>query len=367
VVVRPIWKAVAVLWLMGALAACGWSPAPQPGAYPLPPLSAKMRGMTEAGYSPTVFDTKAVLGELPRLRKDGVRWLAIQVAWFQNTNTSDTIYPSRTKTPTDASVTRLIAAAHREGLRVFLNPFVNSMQGSGWQALFQPRSVPAWFQSFDHYLAHYAQLAQTDHADLFAIGDEFDSLDAVPAYRHYWITAIQVARRYYHGPIVYGANYVHYQQVTFWSALNDVGIDAYFPLSSAPNPTTTQLESTWRTEANQIQAWRVRAGLTRKGFIITELGYPSEDGAAAYPGAWYPNRPVNLAIQQRCYIATLNTIWQEPWLRGLFWFWWANPSNPDWQGGPQDNGYTIRNKPAEITLRNYFTAVLPARVPKRQP
>ncbi len=53
-------------------------------AAPLPPLSDKMKGMTEAGYSPDVFGQQAVTGELSRLRRDGVTWLAIQVAWFQD-------------------------------------------------------------------------------------------------------------------------------------------------------------------------------------------------------------------------------------------------------------------------------------------
>jgi len=311
--------------------------------------------MTEAGYSPDVFEKKAVTGELQRLKRDGVTWLAIQVAWFQRTNSSVSIAPGA-KTPSDQSVRNLIALCHRTGLRVFLNPFVNSDEANGWQANFAPSSIPAWFKSFEHYLTHYARMAQTTHADLFAIGDEFDSLDAVPQYRPYWLHAIKVARRSYSGPIVYGADWVHYQQVTFWSALDDVGIDAYFPLSSSANPSVTQLAASWRTTAAQIQSWRRRAGLARKGFIITELGYPSEVGAAQNPGTWYPNQPVNLPLQQRCYAATFQTIYRAPWLRGIFWFWWANPSNPNWQGGPKDNGYTLRGKPVEKTLRQYFTA-----------
>ncbi len=334
-----------------ALTLPGCSGDPDP---PLPPMSAMMRGMTEAGYKPGVFDTPQVTGELQRMRRDGVTWLAIQVAWFQDTNASVQIGPDPAKTPTDASVRALIAKAHAMGMRVFLNPFVNSLEGNGWQANFAPSSSAQWFKSFDAYLAHYARLAQSTGADLFAIGDEFDSLDAVPAYRPYWLQAISVARKYYHGPIVYGADYPHYQQVTFWQALDDVGIDAYFPLSQQPNPSVAALAGSWRQTAAQIQAWRQSSGLDRKGFIVTELGYPSEDGAAAQPGSWFPHQPVNLALQQRLYEATLTTIGQEPWLRGLFWFWWANPSNPNWQGGPSDNGYTPRGKPAEATLRKYF-------------
>ena len=342
------------------LALAGCSGAGEISDLPLPPMSARMRGMTEAGYKPNVFDTPAVTGELARLKRDGIDWLAIQVAWFQDTKSSVTISPSRRKTPTDLSVRRLISLAHHMGMRVFLNPFVNSLDGDGWQADFEPSSVPRWFASFDRYLAHYAALAQASGADLFAIGDEFDSLDSVPAYRPYWLKAITVARKYYHGPIVYGADYPNYQRVTFWRALDDVGIDAYFPLSQAANPSVAELAEGWRQTTAEVAAWRRSAGLAAKGFIITELGYPSENGAAAQPGAWFPKQPVNLALQQRLYEATLETIGKEPWLRGLFWFWWANPSNPNWQGGPGDNGYTPRGKPAEATLRAYFLGQGPA-------
>ncbi|MCY0879814.1 MAG: hypothetical protein OWU84_12860 [Firmicutes bacterium] len=360
------WLAGGLLGVTLTLSSCGGPAAePMPGpAIPEPPMTARMKGMTEAGYSPTVFNSPAVRQSIVRLHEDGVNWLAIQVAWFQANNQSTVIRPSPIKTPTDASVTALIQLAHHEGMRVFLNPFVNSFQGNGWQALFHPASVPRWFHSFDAYIAHYAKLASQDHADLFSIGDEFDTLDHVPRYTPYWIQAIRIARRYYHGPITYGADYPDYQQVTFWPALNDVGVDAYFPLSNEPNPSVATLVARWNQIANSIEAWRRNADLAQKPFLITELGYPSEDGAAATPGTWYPHQPVNLALQQKLYLATFESIWQRPWLKGIMWFWWANPSNPDWQGGPRDNGYTIRNKPAELVLREFFTGASPGVVPK---
>ncbi len=352
---------VAAAVVVGAIPACGWLS----GSSPLPPASARMRGMTEAGYKATVLDSPQVIGQLALLKKDGVDWIAVQTAWYQKTDASTHIFPDPTLTPTDASVTRLIRAAHQDGFRVFLNPFVNSLTGNGWQANFHPRSVTAWFRSFDGYLAHYAKLAQIDHADLLAIGDEFQSLDDVLSYRPYWLHAIAVARRYYKGPVTYGANYPDYQQVTFWTALNDVGIDAYFPLSQAPDPTVQELRAAWNREADAIEAWRQRSGLAEKPFLITELGYPSENRADAEPGAWYPHQPVNLSMQQKLYLATFETIYQRPWLRGIFWFWWANPSNPDWEGGPGDNGYTLKGKPALKVLREYFTGHGPGMIRKR--
>ena len=336
-------------------AGCGERGVPAPLTYPLPPTTAFMKGMTEAAYQVNVLNNPQVYASLPRLRRDGVNWISLQVAWYQTTDRSNRIFPDPRETPTDASVTRFIRYVNGLGMRVFLDVFVNANRGNAWQAVFHPSNPQAWFQSYDRYLVHYAKLAAADRVSLFAIGDEFDSLDDVPAYTPYWTRAIADVRRYYHGPVTYGANYTHYQRITFWKQLNMVGLDAYFPLSSAARPTTPQLVSALNRLARQIYTWRQRAGLTEKPFVITELGYFSGNGTAKKPGDWRAAAPVNLQLQKQCYQATFQTIYRRRWLRGIFWFWWANPSNPHWQGGPADNGYTPRNKPAEKVLRAYFT------------
>lgn len=346
---RTARKTALVIIFSVSVSSCGL-----PKRATLPPVTAKIKGMTEAGYTPIVFNSSAVQGSITRLHRDGVTWLSIQVAWYQDNNASTRIFASATKTPTDSSVTHLIHLAHHAGMRVFLNPFVNSLQGSGWQALFHPTSPKLWFKSYDEYVSHYAQLAEQDHVDLFGIGDEFDSLDTVPQYRPDWIHAIAVARRFYHGPVTYGADYTNYARVTFWGPITDVGVDAYFPLSTSPNPTVPDLTRQWNRIANRIEAWRQKSHLASKPFLITELGYPSETGAALTPGSWSPRQPVNLTLQKHLYQATFESIWRRPWLFGIMWFWWANPSNPNWRGGSQDNGYTPRNKPAEIVLKQYF-------------
>ena len=77
--------------------------------------------------------------------------------------------------------------------------------------IFAPEVGRGLVSSFDAYLAHYARLAQKDRADLLAIRDEFPSLDAVPAYRPYWLHALAVVRRCYKGPVTYGANHSDYR------------------------------------------------------------------------------------------------------------------------------------------------------------
>ncbi len=336
------------------LVSCGQASLPAPRHDPLPTKTAFMKGMTEAGYEKKVFLDPAVYRSLVLLKRDGVDWISLQVPWYQKNDDSDRIFADAQNTPSDTSVTRFITDVHGLGMRVFLDIFVNANHQNAWQATFHPKNPEAWFHSYDAYLIHYAKLANADGVSLFAIGDEFDTLDAVPQYEPDWAKAIADVRHFYHGPITYGADYPHYQRVTFWKRLDVVGLDAYFPLSPAPDPTVRVLKAQWNQLANEIQAWRVASGLNHKPFVITELGYFSGDGTAANPGDWTPQAKVNLTLQKRCYQATLQTIYQRPWLDGLFWFWWANPSNPHWRGGLHDNGYTPRGKPAETVLRTYF-------------
>lgn len=330
------------------------------GPIPGPTVTSRtfFKGMTQAGYSPTVFDTPAATSSIPALKAAHVDTLAIQVGWYQKTPTSTTLAPSPLKTPTDASIVALVRRAHKAGMHVFLNPFVNSLTGNAWNADFHPTSWRSWFKSYDAFLVHYAAIAEREHVEIFSIGDESDSADGDPVLYPEWKNAIAQVRKVYHGPITYGADFPTYQKVTFWKDLDYVGIDPYFSLAPQGDlhPSLASLEGAWNNLADQIEKWRQSAGLTAKPFLIVELGYYSGQGVAAQPAFWRPGAPVDLAAQADCYRATLSTIYNRRWLKGLIWFWWANPSNPDWQGGKTDNGYTIRGKPAYQVLAKGFAS-----------
>jgi hypothetical protein len=321
----------------------------------LPPVNSFQTGMTEAGYKPTVFSSPAVDNSMRALRQNGVRWLSIQTAWYQPTDDSTEIAPSPTMTPTDASIVHLIKLSHRLGMRVFMDPFVNASSGNAWQADFHPPSWSAWFKAYDRAIVHYARLSQQNGVDLFAIGDENDSSDMNPALYAEYRTLIQQVRAVYHGKVTYGSDWPDYQKVTFWPLLDVVGIDAYFSLATGTgDPPTANLAAAWNRTANTIQSWRTKAG-RHQPVIITELGYPSEVGAAQKPAFWVPDKPTDLTIQTRLYQATFQSIYRRPWLQGIYWFWWLNPSNTGWPGGPKDNGYGLQGKPALAVLRYYFT------------
>lgn len=331
-------------------------------AAPTPSLGPFMRGMTYAAYSRTVFATRVSDRQVREMAAAGVNYVSVQVAWFQPTATSTTIAPGTvpgSQTPTDGSLVHLIRLIHELGMHVFLDPFVNATTGEAWQGTFHPTSWPAWFAAYDRMVAHYARLAQANGVELLALGDENDSSDHDPSLLPYYLQMVRVARRYYHGPLTYGADYPDYQQVpvAFWRALDAIGIEAYFPLADTTDPTQAQLDAAWRAEAQQIDAWRASAGLGNEPVIITELGYYSGDTTAESPGQWNAGARLDLGLQVKCYQAVFDTIYQEPWLAGIFWFWWANPSDgPDWPPLPTNNGYNVQNKPVLGLIARYFRA-----------
>ncbi|MGC8488180.1 MAG: glycoside hydrolase family 113 [Clostridia bacterium] len=284
-----------------------------------------------------------------------MNWLAIQVPWLQANNSSDIIGPSATETPTDRRVTHLINLARQAGMRVFLNPFINSEVGNGWQALFHPANVAVWFQSYDAYVAHYAKLAPADHVDLFAIGDEFDWMDRVAASAPYWDEAIATVRQYYSGPVTCGANSTNHPTVTFWNKLDEVGrrrqLPAVFvgkPYAGVPRGGLESGSGPAGGREGVIRAQRQAGSYHRAWLLRASLG-------RVQPG-WVGTRPTGRsALQNELCQATLQTIRQCPQLQGIMWVWWTNPLSPNWQGGPSDIGYTLHNTPAEATLRQYFS------------
>jgi len=62
---------------------------------------------------------------------------------------------------------------------------------------------------------------------------------------------------------------------------------------------------------------------------------------------------VDLQEQAQCYQAAFESLYDQPWFGGMFWWVWS----PDpFDGGPCDDGFTPHDKPAEDVLRAWYGA-----------
>lgn len=108
----------------------------------------------------------------------------------------------------------------------------------------------------------------------------------------HWVALIEALRGVYTGRLTYAANFDQYREVGFWSHLDAIGINAYFPLRPPPGEPppsrvalAAELEAGWRRVLEQIAAFRAERGLGDLPVLFTELGYTARRGSTIEPWA----------------------------------------------------------------------------------
>ena len=206
----------------------------------------------------------------------------------------------------------------------------------------------SWFRLYTEFIVHYAELAEASGIDMVSVGTE---LAGTIHREEEWREVIAAVRQVYSGDLTYSANWNRsYLEVGFWDALDYIGVSVYFPLnleSAGESDTSAPLRGAWKQHRYQLAALAQRVG---KSLIFTEAGYRSESGSVAEPWEWRNGGDVDLEIQAAAYDALLATFWPEPWFAGVFFWKWG----PHRDGGPEDEGYTPRNKPAAAIMTRWF-------------
>ena len=199
--------------------------------------------------------------------------------------------------------------------------------------------------SYTAFMLTYAKAAQEINAEILCIGTELEKF--VLKRPEYWKELIQKIKKVYTGKLTYAANWDEFKRVPFWSDLDFIGIDAYFPLSNEKTPSVAALETGWQPHKKEII--RIQ-NQYQKQVLFTEYGYRSVDYNAKEP--WNYNRnsgAVNLQAQINGLQAIHNQFWKEDWFAGGFlWKWF---SNHDKVGGKENTMFTPQNKPAEVIIQ----------------
>ncbi len=313
-------------------------------------------GISFAAWWSGQYATPEADYSLSLLASTGAEWIALIVTGYQETPWSTTINYTSPRTPTDDELTRVIKEAHRLGLRVMLKPHLDLEDEitTGWwrghigNYFTTEAQWSAWFTSYRAFITHYAQLAQQAGADQFVVGTE---LLGTTHRADDWRRVIADVRAVYKGPIVYAALHSGEEtSITWWDAVDYIGVDAYYPLNDNPdeNPTVEELEAAWAGPKATLSALSARYG---KPVIFTEIGYRSTAGCTAFPWDSWRSGRINWVEQAAAYEAAFRQFYNEPWMAGMYWwFWSADP----WASGPCDTGYSPHQKPAEDILRAWY-------------
>ncbi len=268
----------------------------------------------------------------------GAPTLSVVVQWSQPHITSHEIEPHPIHSQRDDVVRRIIRRARARGMAVLVFPilWVEHRAPGAWRGTLAPDDRAAWWRAYRRFILHYAELAAEERAALLSVGSELSSMERDAAA---WRALIADVRARYSGRLLYSANWDHYAWVPFWDALDLVGITGYYRLAEVGrfDPPVADLVARWALIREHLGLWLQTVD---RPLVITELGYPSVDGAAQAPWDYTGAQPVDLEEQRRCFQAFYEVWADAPELAGVFfWNWWG-------PGGPTDRWYTPRGKPA---------------------
>ena len=279
-------------------------------------------------------------------------WVAIMPFAFGRESSSDLRYNVSRQWwgEREEGIVETINHAKELDLQVMLKPHV-WVRGQGWPGDFELQNEKDWQQwekNYSDYIIHFARIADSLNVDLFCIGTEFRKASVQRP--KFWRGLIKKIRSIYSGKLTYAANWDNYKNIEFWSDLDYIGVDAYFPLSEQQTPTVNDLKEQWQPIQRKLKAFSTRQG---KPILFTEFGYESIDHTA--DGHWKyeeQERSINMTAQTKAYQAIFETFWGEPWFAGGFlWKWFDRHEE---RGGLDDDQFTPQNKPVEDIIRNWY-------------
>lgn len=280
----------------------------------------------------------------------GANWIALIVKCQQAALTATEINCDADTSATDDELVYVIQQAHSLGIKVMLKPHIDlanpgdgrhninfGADESGWKS---------WFTSYTAMMTRYAALAQATSVDYLVVGTE---LWGTSSRADDWRTLIQAVRNSYAGPLTYAAlTYFEPWQISWWDALDSIGIDAYYLLTLTHQPTLEQMKLGLQPAVFLLDQLAARWQMP---IIFTEVGYMSVDGTNRLPGHWQLDGATDPQEQADSYQAIFEVFSGKSWWQGVYW--WSLDTNPE-QGGLADRSYSPHGKPAEAVLKRYF-------------
>lgn len=244
--------------------------------------------------------------------------------------------------PADEVLRAVLDEAHARGLDVCVVPFVELDDPAGigrtWRgtASFRGAALAEFFTAYQDYVVETAELAAPT-ARRFSVGSELASLSTDAAAATYWTRLIGTLRTAIRdvpaARLTYSANFDEAARVPFWSRLDEIGVDAYFPLASArqargpARPSEHTLVGGWGRVLSRLRDLSRRE---RRPVTIAEWGTVPLDLTTTRPWDWRPSEVPDAAERLNAYRALLRSLPGEgEWLTACdLWHWHVPGTDP---------------------------------------
>jgi hypothetical protein len=294
-------------------------------------------------------------GALDALADLGATHVAVVPSFFQRRLTDVEMYWQPSREAVDAQTVTVIEAAHARGLGVLLKPhlWLEDRSDGSWRGDIDPspEAWEEWSSNYRRVLLEYAQLAEALGVESFSLGSELSAL--AMGRPQFWRDLAAEVRLQFEGRVTYAANWDReFEGISWWDAIDQVGVDAFWPLQESESEQMTPALCRTRLGAVRERLADVAARAERP-LLLTEIGYKSARNAAYRPWEWHDGQAADPEVQALLYRCIRDVFGEVPWLAGAyFWVWSASPT---W-GGPHNSDFTPRGKPAEGVLTGWYRA-----------
>ncbi|WP_431133831.1 glycoside hydrolase family 113 [Psychroserpens mesophilus] len=251
---------------------------------------------------------------------------------------------------TRAGAKQYIEALKKHSIKIMIKPQIWVWNGefTGHIKMSSEDNWKALETTYSKFIMEYVELAQNTDAEIFCIGTELEQFTTERP--EYWHNLISKIRTIYKGKLTYAANWDEFKRTPFWSTLDYIGVDAYFPVSEQQTPTIEECKAGWQSHKTLIKSL---SETYNKPVLFTEYGYRSMDFTGKEP--WESDHTIqslNFEGQANATQALFEEFWNEDWFAGGFvWKWYHNYEN---SGGEKDNQFTPQNKPVEAIIKSYY-------------
>jgi hypothetical protein len=251
-----------------------------------------------------------------------------------------------------AALERMVEQAHARGIKVLLIPHL-WVETGGWRGEVDPGTPEGWVRyqrSYREFVLGWASFAARTHVDAFSIGVECKSWSG--RFGPYWRQLISDVRGSFHGLLTYSANWDEAEHVVFWSELDWIGINAFYPLANHNRASYSDYLEGARRARDQVG---VLARTLDMPVLFVEVGYTTRRDAAVEPWLW-PDDMTDVVYdedeQARALSALIELFVPEPWFVGLFvWRYYADLDDVSQEHGW---GFSPHGKLAEGVLSRAF-------------
>lgn len=286
----------------------------------------------------------------------GNNWVCLAITNYQKHFYSTEIYADFLRTPTDRDIEFFVNNAHRRGVKVCLKPMINC-EDNMWRAhiSFPDENMDEkniywnkWFDSYKHYILHYAELAQELKCEMLCIGCEMLGTE----HRKYeWLYLIGEIRKVYSGKLIYNTNHDNEDDAEWLDALDYIGISAYYPVG-VNGANREEMLKEWNKVKDKLNSISKRL---HKKYIFMEIGCRSATSCSAKPWDFSDvNAEWNEDEQALFYETCCQTFLPDTHFAGMFWWDWSTFIYNSREEAIKDNGFNIHLKKAEEVIKKIY-------------